>query len=157
RSYVGIISLVVAASGAILCRVALVVGPFAGETWVRVLGAGFEAGVVGGLADWFAVTALFRHPLGLPIPHTKIIPKPRDKLIQGIINTAESQWLSPAVISARLERMAPSAMVVDWLRDPAHVRRIGGPVRDLLRGLARMLTEPEVVEFVERGIVRQLR
>ncbi|MGH7896384.1 MAG: DUF445 domain-containing protein [Candidatus Binatia bacterium] len=157
RSYVGTISLVVAFAGAVVCHVALLAGPFAGESWLRVVAAGFEAGVVGGLADWFAVTALFRHPLGIPIPHTKILSKRRDKIIQGIITTAESQWLSPAVITARLERLAPSAMVVEWLRDPEHVKRIGGPLRDLLRGIARMLTENEVVDFAERSIVRQLR
>jgi uncharacterized membrane-anchored protein YjiN (DUF445 family) len=64
----------VAVAGATACHAASAVGPFAGATWLRLVGAGFEAAVVGGLADWFAVTALFRHPLGLPIPHTAIIP-----------------------------------------------------------------------------------
>src|SRR5690349_8381333 len=73
RNYVGSISLAVAVVGAATCRAAIFFG--AGQPWWLVLmGAGFEAAVVGGLADWFAVTALFRHPLGLPIPHTAIIP-----------------------------------------------------------------------------------
>jgi len=61
------------------------------------------------------------------------------------------------VIGARLQRITPSALIVDWLRDAAHVERLGGPVRDLLRGLARTLSEPEVVGFVERTIQGQLR
>ena len=113
--------------------------------------------MVGGLADWFAVTALFRHPLGLPIPHTAIIPTRRAKIIESIVAMVEEEWLSPEVIGTRLARFAPSAFVVDWLRDSAHVERMGGPVRDLLRGLARMLSEEEVVDFIDRTLRTQLR
>lgn len=157
RSYVGTVSLLVAALGAAASRIALAAGPFAGAAWLRVVAAGFEAGVVGGLADWFAVTALFRHPLGLPFPHTAIIPTRRARLIQGIVSTVENQWLSPAVIARRLERVAPSQWVIEWLHDREHVSRIGDPLRDLLRGLARSLTQQELVDFAERTIDRQLR
>ncbi|MBI2964454.1 MAG: DUF445 domain-containing protein [Deltaproteobacteria bacterium] len=157
RSHVGTVSLLVALGGAAAARLALAVGPFAGRTWLGVVAAGFEAGVVGGLADWFAVTALFRHPLGLPFPHTAIIPTRRARLIQGIVSTVESQWLSPAVIARRLDRVAPSRWLIEWLRDPEHVARIGDPLRDLVRGLARSLTQPELVDFAERTLSRQLR
>ncbi len=153
----GAVSLLAAVLGAVACRIALGVGPFAGSTWLHVLAGGFEAATVGGLADWFAVTAMFRHPLGLPIPHTAIIAERRDKIIEGIVSMVETEWLAPDVIGARLRRIAPSQAIVDWLRDPGHVRRLGGPVRDLLRGLARMLSEDEVVEFVERMLQRELR
>ena len=152
RSRVGAASLAAAVGGAAACHVAAATGPLAGATWVHLVGAGFEAAVVGGLADWFAVTALFRHPLGLPIPHTAIIPTRRAKITEGIVAMIEQDWLSPDVIGARLDRIAPSALVVDWVRDPAHVERIGAPVRDLLAGLARVLTEPEVVDFADRAI-----
>src|SRR6185369_1190928 len=125
--------------------------------WLRLLGAGFEAATVGGLADWFAVTALFRHPLGLPIPHTAIIRERRAKIIESIVNVVENDWLSPGVIGARLARVAPSTLIVDWLRTPGHVERLGGPLRDLLRGVARMSTQDETVRFVEHAIERQLR
>jgi uncharacterized membrane-anchored protein YjiN (DUF445 family) len=157
RNHVGTVSLLITVTGAVASRAALLTGPFAGAPWLQVVAAGFEAGTVGGLADWFAVTALFRHPLGLPIPHTAIIPTRRAKIIESIVNMVEDEWLSPEVIGARLQRIAPSALIVDWLRDPAHVERLGSPVRDLLRGLARMLSEGEVVEFVERTIQGQLR
>jgi uncharacterized membrane-anchored protein YjiN (DUF445 family) len=152
RSRVGGVSLGLAVAGAAACHAGSIAGPFAGATWFRLVGAGFEAAVVGGLADWFAVTALFRHPLGLPIPHTAIIPTRRAKITEGIVAMVEQDWLSPDVIGARLDKIAPSALVVDWLRDPAHVERIGAPVRDLLAGLARVLTEPEVAEFADRAI-----
>ena len=156
RNHVGTVSLLVAAAGAIASHVALRVGPWAGATWLRLVGAAFEAGLVGALADWFAVTALFRHPLGLPIPHTAIIPTRRAKIVDGIVTMVQDEWLSPDAIGVRLARFAPSAMITDWLRDPEHVERLGAPVRDLLRGVARLLTADEVTGFADRAIRRQL-
>ena len=69
----------------------------------------------------------------------------------------QDEWLSPEVIGTRLARLAPSAVVADWLRDPTHVERLGAPLRDLLCGIARVLTEEEVVRFVDRVAQRQLR
>jgi len=157
RNRIGSISLVVAVAGAVLSRVGLAVGPFAGETWLSIVAAGFEAALVGGLADWFAVTALFRHPLGIPIPHTAIIPHRREKIIESIVSMVQNEWLSPDVIGARLTRIAPSALLLEWLDDPAHVARLGSPVRDLLRALGRTLGEAQVHEFVERTIRHQLQ
>lgn len=157
RSYVGTVSLVVAVLGAAATRILLTSSGFAGKTWLHVVAAGFEAAVVGGLADWFAVTAIFRHPLGLPFPHTAIITNRRDRLIQGIVTTVENNWLSPAVIARRLEGVAPSQWVIEWLADAQHVARIGDPLRDVIRRLARFLTEDEVIDFAERAVTRQLR
>ncbi len=157
RNHVGTLSLCAALAGMVTCWLGLAAGPFAGEPWLRIVAAGFEAATVGALADWFAVTALFRHPLGLPIPHTAIIPTRRAKLIESIAHVVEHDWLSPDVIGTRLARFAPSELVVDWLETPGHVERLGAPVRDLLRGLARTLTEPEVADFADRALQRQLR
>ncbi len=157
RNHVGTVSLLCAIVGMVGCWIALAAGPFAHVTWLRIVAAGFEAATVGGLADWFAVTALFRHPLGLPIPHTAIIPTRRAKLVESIVSMVENDWLSPDVIGARLARFAPSELVRDWVRTPGHIERLGGPMRDLMRGLARTLTEPEVTDFADRAIQRQLR
>jgi uncharacterized membrane-anchored protein YjiN (DUF445 family) len=157
RNHVGTVSLLCALTGAITCWLMLASGRVEDAPWLRILAAGFEAATVGALADWFAVTALFRHPLGLPIPHTAIIPTRRAKLIESIAHIVEHDWLSPEVIGARLARFAPSELLVDWLRTPEHVERLGAPVRDLLGGLARTLTEPEVAEFADRALQRQLR
>ena len=113
--------------------------------WLAIVRATMEAAMVGGLADWFAVTALFRHPLGLPIPHTAIIPARRDRIIDGIVTMVEEDWLSPEAILARLEDIVPSDEVVRLLRDPRNVERIGGPVRDLVRAFGRILTAEEVI------------
>lgn len=150
RSRIGAVSLAVAAAGAAATRAALVASPWSGAVWLHVLAEGFEAGLVGGLADWFAVTALFRHPLGIPIPHTAIIPRRREKLVDGIVTMVETDWLSPEVIGARLERITPSELLLDWLGDREHVERLAAPARDLLRTLARLLREPELAVFLER-------
>src|SRR3989304_529823 len=71
---------------------------FAGVGFIRAMA---EAAMIGGLADWFAVTALFRHPLGIPIPHTAIIPARRGKIIDSIVTMVEEDWLSPDVIGGR--------------------------------------------------------
>jgi uncharacterized membrane-anchored protein YjiN (DUF445 family) len=156
RNRVGSISLAVAVAGAAACYVALEQPELEGALWLRVLGAGFEAAVIGGLADWFAVTALFRHPLGIPIPHTAIIPARRAKMIESIVDMVEDEWLSPEVIGQRLLRLSPSEAVIDWLSNAEHAARLSAPLRDLLRGVSRTLTEPEVVEFADQTVRRQL-
>ena len=107
---------------------------------------------MGGLADWFAVTALFRHPLGLPIPHTAIIPARRTKLIESITSIIQEEWLSPAVIHARLARLSPSTFVTDWLRDRAHMPRLARPVRHVVSRLVHLLAEEEVALFLDRTL-----
>ena len=157
RNPVGMVSLLVALGGTATCYIALATGAFANAAWLRIVATGFEAALVGGLADWFAVTALFRHPLGLPIPHTAILPARRAKIIEGIISMIQEEWLSPAVIRARLARFSPSVFVVEWIHTPEHVERLASPVRDLLRRLARLLAEEEVAGFVDRTLQQQLR
>jgi uncharacterized membrane-anchored protein YjiN (DUF445 family) len=156
RNHVGTVSLLIAGAGAAASRAALSSGTFLDASWLQIVAAGFEAAVVGGLADWFAVTALFRHPLGLPIPHTAIIPARRDKIIDGIVTMVEEDWLSPDAILARLERIVPSDEIVNLLRQPRNVERLGGPVRELIRAFARVLTAGEVAGFVERSLRREL-
>ncbi|MDF2646479.1 MAG: hypothetical protein K0Q73_2284 [Paenibacillus sp.] len=73
--------------------------------WGTFLQGGFEAGVVGGLADWFAVSALFRHPLGIPIPHTALLPKNREKLTKALVSTVENELLSKETIRTRLQQI----------------------------------------------------
>lgn len=157
RQSVGTVSLLAALGGTVTCHIALATGFSANAAWLRILATGFEAALVGGLADWFAVTALFRHPLGLPIPHTAIIPARRSKIIEGIVSVIQEEWLSPAVIRARLARLSPSAFVVEWLRDPGHVERLASPVRYLLQRLARALAEDEAATFVNHTLRQQLR
>src|SRR5205814_4432312 len=80
-----------------------VTGIFGGDAFAtRLVRSAAEAGIVGGLADWFAVTALFRHPLGLPIPHTAILPNNRDRIGTAVGRFVEESFLTPAVLLPRL-------------------------------------------------------
>lgn len=96
---------------------AMVVGfaasiPFQGTIAGEIIQGGFEAGLVGGLADWFAVTALFRHPMGIPIPHTALLPKNRKRVTKGLINTLENEWLTKESITNKVKEMQLAQMVL---------------------------------------------
>ncbi|WP_411344757.1 DUF445 domain-containing protein [Paenibacillus sp. WLX1005] len=73
-------------------------------TLVLLIQGGFEAGLVGGIADWFAVTALFRHPLGLPIPHTSLLTRNREKIIRSLISAMENELLNKESIENKLQQ-----------------------------------------------------
>lgn len=79
--------------------------PVSSTVWGGFLQGGFEAGVVGGLADWFAVSALFRHPMGIPIPHTALLPKNREKITKALVSTVQNELLSKETIRARLQQI----------------------------------------------------
>nr|WP_315765211.1 DUF445 domain-containing protein [Sphingomonas sp. Y38-1Y] len=78
-----------------------------------------EAAMVGGLADWFAVTALFRHPLGLPIPHTAIVPRNKDRIGDQLGSFLRTNFLIPAVVARRMQRIDVAAALGRWLAEPA--------------------------------------
>ncbi|KOS28464.1 hypothetical protein ADK17_10290 [Bacillus anthracis] len=86
--------------------------PFQGTVAGEIIQGGFEAGLVGGLADWFAVTALFRHPMGIPIPHTALLPKNRKRVTKGLINTLENEWLMKESITIKVKEMQLAQMVL---------------------------------------------
>ncbi|HDR3520508.1 DUF445 domain-containing protein [Bacillus pacificus] len=86
--------------------------PFQGSVAGEIIQGGFEAGLVGGLADWFAVTALFRHPMGIPIPHTALLPKNRKRVTKGLINTLENEWLTKESITNKVKEMQLAQMVL---------------------------------------------
>ena len=104
-----------------------------GWMWVRAFS---EAAMVGGLADWFAVTALFRHPLGLPIPHTAIIPANKDRIADTMGSFLRIHFLTPQVVSRRLRAMNLAAAVGGFLSDP---RRMGET--RLRQGAAGLLSD----------------
>lgn len=94
-----------------------------------------EAGMVGGLADWFAVTALFRHPLGLPIPHTAIIPTNKDRIGDALARFLRTNFLTSRVVAKRLRSVDVAGAVGRFLAKPA-----GGDTR-MRRGAARLLAD----------------
>src|SRR5213596_1008326 len=92
--------------------------------WLGYVRATAEASLVGGLADWFAVTALFRHPLGLPIPHTAIVATRKERIGQILGNFVQNHFLSREVIAANLRRVHPAERAAQWLADREHARQV---------------------------------
>src|SRR5881628_621624 len=86
--------------------------------WLSYVRATAEASLVGGLADWFAVTALFRKPLGLPIPHTAIIQTQKDRIGQVLATFVQNHFLSHDVLTAKLRSMQLAERVARWVSDP---------------------------------------
>lgn len=94
--------------------------PFQGSIAGKLLVGSFEAGLVGGLADWFAVTALFRHPLGIPIPHTALLPKNRAKMTEGLVSAVENNLLNKESITEKIAGFKAAEMVMDTLMRELH-------------------------------------
>ncbi|WP_405053090.1 DUF445 domain-containing protein [Sphingomonas sp. BE138] len=117
-----------------------------------------EAAMVGGLADWFAVTALFRHPLGLPIPHTAIIPRNKDRIGDQLAQFLREYFLIPAVVARRMQRIDVAAAAGRWLADPRGGRAGAGGSGRITRGISRLATEVLQALDQERlgGMVRAM-
>lgn len=94
-----------------------------------------EAAMIGGIADWFAVTALFRHPLGLPIPHTAIVPRNKDRIADSLARFLRDYFLVPAVVARRMRRLDIASAAGRWL---AHPPEGGGRLR---HGASRMAAD----------------
>src|SRR6266700_42106 len=128
--------------------------------WLGYVRATAEASLVGGLADWFAVTALFRHPLGLPIPHTAIVAKRKERIGQILGNFVQNHFLSREVIAANLRRVHPAERAARWLADREHARQIS---RQFASGLVKTLDGlppnelQDLVSQVVRNRVRTFR
>jgi uncharacterized membrane-anchored protein YjiN (DUF445 family) len=87
--------------------------------WLSFVKAFAEAAMVGGLADWFAVTALFRHPLGLPIPHTAIIPRNKDRIGEALASFIRDNFLIPSVVARRMQNIDVAGATGRFLQTPA--------------------------------------
>ncbi len=138
----------------LLCRWANAHGT--APVWVGYVGAAAEAGMVGALADWFAVTALFKHPLGIPIPHTAIIKRKKDQLGEGLGTFVRENFLSPEVVETKLRDAQVPSRVGKWLSEPTHAQRVAGEVATVLRVLVELLRDEDVQQVIDRMIVRRI-
>ena len=116
--------------------------------------AGAEASLVGGLADWFAVTALFRHPLGLPIPHTAVIPERKDQFGATLGRFVQENLLTPVLITDRVRNARIPARVADWLADEEHAALLARYILDAAHDLAEVVREDDVERLIEEGLRR---
>jgi uncharacterized membrane-anchored protein YjiN (DUF445 family) len=127
------------------------------EPWAGWVHAFAEAGMVGALADWFAVVALFRHPLGLPIPHTAIIPRRKDEIGHSLARFVAEHFLHPEVVRAKLEKSAMSLHIVGWLQSSAGRQRLVSTLLRLLRWGSSAWREENVRAFLRRFSVQQMQ
>ena len=111
--------------------------------------AGAEAAMVGGLADWFAVTALFRHPLGVPIPHTAIIPERKDRFGETLGSFIADAFLTPDTVAERVRAATPASRASAWLSVPANADRVAGYVLDGAVAVLDFLDDDEVSAAIE--------
>jgi len=116
-----------------------------------------EAATVGALADWFAVVALFRHPLGLPIPHTAIIPRNKARIADSLAAFVRDHFLEPENLLARLEVFDPAAKLGQWLSSPEQSRRLAQLARGWALQALDLLDERAVRESIQRFVIARIR
>jgi uncharacterized membrane-anchored protein YjiN (DUF445 family) len=116
--------------------------------------AGVEASMVGGLADWFAVTALFRHPLGIPIPHTAVIAERKDQFGQTLGAFVQQNFLSSDVVVERMRGARLTERAAEWLSDPAKAQILAGHAADVLVGVADVINDDDVHGLIDEQITR---
>ena len=124
--------------------------------WAGWLHAFAEAGMVGALADWFAVVALFRHPLGIPIPHTAIIPNRKDEIGESMSRFVADHFLEPGVVRKKLQNTDLAAFVVSWLKSEKGKQSVEDLSSAVLRWALGALHEKRVRRFLSRLSSRQL-
>jgi uncharacterized membrane-anchored protein YjiN (DUF445 family) len=127
-----------------------------GPGWVGFVHAAAEAGMVGALADWFAVTALFRRPLGLPIPHTAIIPTKKDALGANLGDFVGENFLSEAVVRDKLDRATIPARLGAWVAQPENADRVTAEIATAARGVVTVLRDDDVQAVIEQVLVRKI-
>jgi uncharacterized membrane-anchored protein YjiN (DUF445 family) len=129
--------------------------------WAVSLGfvkAFVEAAMVGGLADWFAVTALFRHPLGLPIPHTAIIPRNKDRIGDTLASFLRSNFLTPKVVARRMKGLDIASAAGRFLAQPNHGEgRLRGGASKLAATVVASLDQDKLGGMVKSAIEARIR
>lgn len=125
--------------------------------WLGYVRAAAEASVVGGVADWFAVTALFRHPLGIPIPHTAIVPARKDRIGRALGNFVQQNFLDRTVVAYKLSSLRLGDRAAQWLSEPANARSVTRVVAHALTSAANVLKDEDVQSFLERTAGDRLR
>ncbi|HLT70513.1 MAG TPA: DUF445 domain-containing protein [Acidimicrobiales bacterium] len=125
-------------------------------TWVGYAEAAVEAGMVGGLADWFAVVALFRHPLRLPIPHTAIIVTRKDQFGRTLGNFVQTSLLTPDVVAERVRGARLVPRVAAWMAEPDNAARVARHAADAAVTAADLLRDDEVHRALEDVARRRL-
>ncbi|KAA1376610.1 DUF445 domain-containing protein [Aeromicrobium fastidiosum] len=125
--------------------------------WLGYVNAGSEAAMVGAIADWFAVTALFRHPLGLPIPHTAIIPNRKESLGESLQEFVADNFLKEDVIRERIGSAGVSRRVGEWVIDGRHADRIVREGSRILSDALGQVKESDVAAVIQEALIPRLK
>lgn len=129
-------------------------GGAGGWGWLRAF---CEASAVGAIADWFAVVALFRHPLGLKIPHTAIIPQGKARIADGLAEFVRDHFLDPATLLARLTVFDPARRLGQWLTDPQRMQSLVGQAQGWALGVLETFDDARLKQAVLDLVIAQLR
>ena len=125
-------------------------------TFLSYLQAGAEAAMVGGVADWFAVTALFRRPLGLPIPHTALIVERKDQFAATLGQFVQENFLNADVLAERIRSARLVPRMAAWLAEPANAARFAGHAADLVVTVAEALRDEDVQRVLTAELNRAI-
>ncbi|HTQ94653.1 MAG TPA: DUF445 domain-containing protein [Streptosporangiaceae bacterium] len=123
-------------------------------TLLSYVQAGAEASMVGGVADWFAVTALFRRPLGLPIPHTALIVERKDQFAATLGRFVQENFLNAEVLAERIRAASLVPRLSGWLADPANAARVAGHAADAVVTVAEALRDEDVQRVLTAELTR---
>lgn len=123
------------------------------QAWMGYVEAFSEAGMVGALADWFAVTALFKHPLGIPIPHTNLIERKKNELGLNLGKFVNENFTNPENIRPYIEQLDLAGWAADWLEKPANRLSLELEIKNVMRRIVEDLDDSEVEKFLSlKGI-----
>lgn len=125
--------------------------------WVGYVRATAEAAMVGALADWFAVTALFKHPLNLPIPHTAIIQKRKDQIGDSLGEFVKDNFLTSEVVGERLEDAELAHRLGEWLENPDHAKTVGEQSAAIVRGITEVLQDDMVQGGIDQVVTQRVQ
>jgi uncharacterized membrane-anchored protein YjiN (DUF445 family) len=125
--------------------------------WVGFVRAASEAAMIGAAADWFAVTALFRHPLGIPIPHTAIIKARKDRVGRSLGGFVQKNFLARDVIATRLRSLRIAERIALWLREPENARTIARQAGKALAQGVTLLKDDDVQQMIDRTVADRVR
>ncbi|NYG60532.1 uncharacterized membrane-anchored protein YjiN (DUF445 family) [Nocardioides daedukensis] len=127
------------------------------DGWLGFVNAGAEASMVGAIADWFAVTALFRHPLGLPIPHTALIPRRKDDLGKGLEEFVGENFMAEDIVRERVLAAEPTRRIGAWAAHEENARKVVEEVTEIAAAALGRVREEHIVEVVESVLVPRFR
>ena len=149
--WIALLFLVAALCGLLLGHA---MGNAGGWGWLRAF---CEAAAIGAVADWFAVVALFRHPLGLKVPHTAIIPQSKERIADGLAGFVRDHFLSPDLLLARLAAMDPARQIGQWLAEPDRLQFWVGQSQRWALGVLGTLDDARLRTAVLGWVVAQAR